>query len=113
MRPLEKEFTVIQWDRRGAGKTFTRNIPSIESINVRQLLNDSYTLIDTLRNRYNKDKIILVGHSFGTYLGSIMVTEHPELFSTVVVLKHVMVALRGTLRHRKNSLYDFSQPGYL
>lgn len=91
-RPLEKHFTVVQWDRRGAGKTFTRNIPSIESMNIRQLLNDSYDLIDTIRSRYKKDKIILIGHSFGTYLGSILVTEHPELFSAYISIGQVVDA---------------------
>lgn len=89
-RPLENDFTVVQWDRRGAGKTFAKNTPPVESINVRQTLNDAYALIDTLRNRYNQDKIILVGHSFGTYLGSIMVTEKPEMFSAYVSIGQVV-----------------------
>jgi pimeloyl-ACP methyl ester carboxylesterase len=88
--PLEKNFTVVQWDRRGAGKTFARNKPSKESMNVRQLLDDAYTLIDTLRNRYHQDKIILAGHSFGTYLGSIMVNERPELFSAYISIGQVV-----------------------
>jgi pimeloyl-ACP methyl ester carboxylesterase len=53
-------------------------------MNIRQQLKDCYELIDTLRHRYKKDKIILIGHSFGTYLGSILVTEHPELFSAYI-----------------------------
>jgi len=53
-RPLEKHFTVVQWDRQGAGKTFVRNIPSMESMTIRQQLNDSYDLIDTLRHRWIK-----------------------------------------------------------
>ncbi len=89
-RPLEENFTVVQWDRRGAGKTYARNKPSVESINVRQILNDAYVLIDTLRNRYNQEQIILVGHSFGTYLGSIMVTEKPELFSQYISVGQVV-----------------------
>lgn len=83
-RPLEKHFTIVQWDRQGAGKTFVRNRPIKENMSVRQQLNDSYELIDTLRHRYKKDKIILIGHSFGTYLGSLLVTEHPELFSSYI-----------------------------
>jgi pimeloyl-ACP methyl ester carboxylesterase len=88
--PLEKDFTVVQWDRRGAGKTYTKNIPSTESMNVRQILDDAYELIDTLRHRYHQNKIILIGHSFGTYLGSIMVTERPELFSVYISIGQVV-----------------------
>jgi len=89
-RPLEKLFTCVQWDRNGAGKTFVRNAPSIESMNIRQQLNDCYQLIDTLKHRYKKDRIILIGHSFGTYLGSILVTEHPELFSAYISIGQVV-----------------------
>jgi pimeloyl-ACP methyl ester carboxylesterase len=88
--PLEEHFTVVQWDRRGAGKTFSRNIPPIKSMNVRQLINDAYELIDTLKRRHDQDKIILAGHSFGSYLGSIMVNERPELFSAYVSIGQVV-----------------------
>ena len=89
-RNLEKNFTVVQWDRRGAGKTYFRNIPSTESMNVRQMIDDTYELIDTLKERYNKDKVILIGHSFGTYLGSIMVNERPELFRAYISVGQVV-----------------------
>lgn len=89
-RPLEESFSVVQWDRRGAGKTFTRNLASKESMNVRQLIDDAYELIDILRNSYHKDKIVLVGHSFGTYLGSIMVKEKPELFEAYISIGQVV-----------------------
>ena len=89
-RPLEEDFTVIHWDRRGAGKTFSRNKPTPESMNTRQLVNDAYELIDTLKNRYGHNKIILAGHSFGTHLGSIMVKERPELFSAYISIGQVV-----------------------
>ena len=89
-RPLEENFTVVQWDRRGAGKTYSRNKPTVESMNVRQIVDDAYALIDTLKTRYHQDKIILVGHSFGTYLGSIMVNERPELFKAYVSIGQVV-----------------------
>jgi len=91
-RPLEKNYTVVQWDRRGAGKTYSRNKPEASRMNVRQLIDDAYALIDTLRNRYHHDKVVLVGHSFGTYLGSIMVTERPELFSAYISIGQVVDA---------------------
>lgn len=89
-RPLEKHYTVVQWDRRGAGKTYSRNVPSTESMNVNQIINDGFTLIDSLKNRYNQEKIILAGHSFGTYLGSIMVSKRPDLFSSYVSIGQVV-----------------------
>jgi pimeloyl-ACP methyl ester carboxylesterase len=122
-RPLEEDFIVVQWDRRGAGKTYARNTPSAESMNVRQLLDDAYTLVDTLRSRFDKDRIILIGHSFGTYLGSIMVTERPELFSAYVsigqvvdddkarVLQQEFIRANARSHDREDILAELNKPG--
>ncbi len=88
-RPLEDNFTVVHWDRRGSGKTYSRNKPPPESMNTRQLIDDAYELIDTLRYRFNQNKIVLIGHSFGTHLGSIMVKERPDLFSVYISIGQV------------------------
>jgi len=96
-RPLEDNFTVVQWDRRGAGKTYSRNKPKDESMNTRQLLDDAYSLIDTLRTRYDQQKIVLVGHSFGSYLGSIMVKERPELFRVYISVGQVVDEQRASM----------------
>ena len=89
-RPLEKYFTVVQWDRRGAGKTFYHNQPTAESMSTRQLIDDAYALIDTLRAKFEQKQVILVGHSFGTHLGSIMASERPELFSHYISIGQVL-----------------------
>ena len=96
-RPLEENFTVVQWDRRGAGKTYTRNKSSIEDMNVRRIIDDTYALIDTLLNRYNRDKIILVGHSFGTYLGSIISSERPDLIEAYISIGQVVDDERASI----------------
>lgn len=88
-RPLEKKFTVIQWDQRGAGKSYDPSTPT-ETINVEQYIADAIQLIDTLRKRYHQQKIYLVAHSWGTYLGSILVQRHPGLFYAYISVGQVV-----------------------
>jgi len=88
-RPLENHFTVVQWDQRGAGKSYDPEIP-IQSINVEQYISDARQLIDTLRNRYHQKKIFIVGHSWGTYLASILVTRYPDLFYAYISVGQVV-----------------------
>src|ERR1035437_10133721 len=88
-RPLEKRFTVVQWDQRGAGKSYDPNIP-VETINVEQYIADAIQLIDTLRSRFHQQKIYLIGHSWGTYLSSILVQRHPELFYAYISVGQVV-----------------------
>ncbi|HKK08302.1 MAG TPA: alpha/beta hydrolase [Gemmatimonadota bacterium] len=80
-RPLERDFTVVQWDRRGAGKSYDG---CAGSYSVRQTLEDTYELTRRLRRRFGQRRIYLVGHSWGTYLGLLAVREHPEYYRAYV-----------------------------
>lgn len=65
---LEDRFTVVQWDQRGTGKSFSENIPG-ETMTLDQITSDAIELIDILRNRYGKEKVYIAGHSWGSIVG--------------------------------------------
>jgi len=75
-RELEKDFVVVCWDQRGAGKSFQKNTAG-KNLTVTQLINDARVLLDYLRDRFNQDKIYLVGHSWGARLGMYLVRMYP------------------------------------
>jgi pimeloyl-ACP methyl ester carboxylesterase len=81
-RELEKDFVVVQWDRRGAGKSYREDISS--TLNSEQLVADTVELTNVLRNRFHQGKIYLVAHSWGTYLGMLVIARHPELYRAYV-----------------------------
>ena len=62
-RELEKEFVVVQWDRRAAGKSYSEDISS--TLTTEQLVADTVELTNVLRARFHQDKIYLIGHSWG------------------------------------------------
>lgn len=89
--PWEGFFTVVEWDQRGAGKTYGLNDPSgiAPTMTVQQMLGDTERVIEYLRT-YAKQKIILVGHSWGSVLGVMIGQKHPEwLYAYVGVGKWV------------------------
>ena len=88
-RELEKHFIVVNWDQRGAGKSYSKNIPR-ESMNVEQFVSDTYNLILLLKKRFNKEKIYLVGHSWGSMLGTLVVQRYPELFYAYIGVGQVV-----------------------
>lgn len=88
-RKLERYFTIVNWDQRGGGKSFSRKIPK-ESMTVDQFFSDAHELIQYLLKRFNKEKIVLVGHSWGSYLGILLVQKFPELFSAYVGIGQVI-----------------------
>jgi len=80
---LEKHFLVVNWDQRGTGKSFSIRIPK-ESMTIEQFVADAHELILNLRERFRKEKVILVGHSWGAILGVLLAQKFPELISAYV-----------------------------
>ncbi len=83
-RGWEKDFTVVQWDQRGAGRTFGRNGAYEQPMTVDRLTRDGIEVAQYLLVHLHKKKIILLGHSWGTELGLAMVTREPGLFYAYV-----------------------------
>jgi pimeloyl-ACP methyl ester carboxylesterase len=80
---LEKTFTVVNWDQRGAGKSFDSGIPR-SSMTVEQFIADLDQLVDAVRSRLGKDRVALFGHSWGSALGVLYAARFPEKVAGVV-----------------------------
>lgn len=84
-RPWLKTFTVVQWDQRGAGRTWGRNLPSVaDTITIERMVQDGVELAELLRKTLQRNKIILLGHSWGSTLGVFMAKARPDLFHAFV-----------------------------
>ena len=83
--PWEREFTVVLWDQRGAGKTLGSTGAAIAAtMTIERMAQDGVELAEHLRTRLGKKKIILLGHSFGSVLGVRMARLRPDLFHAFV-----------------------------
>jgi len=88
-RELEKHFVMVHWDQRGAGKSYSPKIPK-DSMTIGQLVEDTRELTERLRKRFNTPKIYLVGHSWGSELGTFTVSRYPELYYAYVGIGQVV-----------------------
>jgi pimeloyl-ACP methyl ester carboxylesterase len=82
--PWRRDFIVVNWDQRGAGKTFGRNGTSTPGMTVEQMADDVGQIAQLIRTRFPKRKVILVGQSWGSFLGVHAIKRHPELFCCYV-----------------------------
>lgn len=81
----EKDFTVVLWDERGAGKTLASTGPGVApSMTIERMTQDGIEVAEHLRHRLGKEKIVLLGHSFGSILGVNMAKRRPDLFFAFV-----------------------------
>jgi pimeloyl-ACP methyl ester carboxylesterase len=86
--PLEKIFTVVYWDQRGAGKSFSRKSPRAW-MTVDQLIADLDQLVDMVRRRVGRAKVTLFGHSWGSALGALYAARFPEKVAVYVGCEQV------------------------
>jgi pimeloyl-ACP methyl ester carboxylesterase len=84
-RRWEEQFTLVMWDPRGQGRTFARSGTSVKNtMTLKQFASDGIEVAEHVRKRLSKDRIGLLGHSFGSMVGVHMVQERPDLFSVYV-----------------------------
>src|ERR1700731_2383366 len=71
-RGWEEYFTVVQWDQRGAGKTYLINDPKsvAPTLTLERMVADTEEMISWVRKDLGKQKIFVLGHSWGSYLDS-------------------------------------------
>jgi pimeloyl-ACP methyl ester carboxylesterase len=83
--PWQRYFTVVQWDQRGAGRTLRKTGRKVApTITVDRIVRDGIELAEHLRKRLGKDKIVLLGHSFGSIIGVLLARARPDLFLAYV-----------------------------
>ncbi len=96
LRPLEAHFILAQWDQRGAGKTYGRHGKTgAGEMSIDRMVKDGIEVAQWLRAELGQDKIILLGLSWGSMLGTEMAARRPDLFSAYVGSGQVVDMKRG------------------
>jgi proline iminopeptidase len=96
LRGWEKDFTVVEWDQRGAGRTFARlGAKGSGQLTADGIAKDGIEVVQWVESRLGQPKVILLGHSWGTIVGSQMARLRPDLFSAYVASGVVVEGERG------------------
>lgn len=73
---LERHFVVVGWDQPGAGKSY--GAIAHEDLSLEVYIEDAVALVDRLRARFGKDKVYLLGESWGSFLGVLVAQRRPD-----------------------------------
>ena len=91
---LEEHFTVVWWDQRGAGLSYSSDIPA-ESMNAEQFISDTLAVTNYLRQRFGREKIYLMAHSWGSYIGIQAAARAPELYYAYIGMGQISYQLKS------------------
>ncbi|WP_019867770.1 alpha/beta fold hydrolase [Methylovulum miyakonense] len=99
---LEQHFLVVYWEQRGAGRSYHADIPP-ESMTISRFVSDLDELVAQVTHRFGQDKVVLLGHSWGSALGVIYTARHPQK-----VAAYVGVAQIADMPHGDQLSYGFA-----
>ncbi|KQI71357.1 hypothetical protein AN191_13855 [Loktanella sp. 5RATIMAR09] len=107
---LERHFTMVWWEQRGAGMSFSGDIPP-ETMTMDQMIADTIEVADYLRGRFGQDRILLLGHSWGSYLGIQVAAEAPDRFLAYVGMAQIAHQLRSEVMAHEYMLDAYRERG--
>jgi len=80
---LANDFTVVYWDQRACGKSFSTAIPP-RSMTLEQMITDTYELMQALVQRFQVAQLYIAGFSLGATIAAFVAARHPELVRAVI-----------------------------
>jgi pimeloyl-ACP methyl ester carboxylesterase len=107
---LENDFTMVWWEQRGAGLSYSRGIPP-ETMTLEQFIADTLSVTDYLRDRFGKEKIYLMAHSGGTFIGLQAVARAPEMYHAYIGVAQMVDQLSSERLAYEYMLKRFTEAG--
>lgn len=107
---LEDYFTVCSWERRGAGISYSEEIPP-EGMTVEHFISDTLEVTEYLRERFGRDKIYLMGHSGGSFIGIQAAQRAPDLYHAYIGVGQMAYQLESEKMSYEYMLRRFKENG--
>lgn len=82
-RKWADEYTVVTWDQRNCGKSYDSS--ENETVLTKEMfMTDGRELTEFILEYLSKDKITILGHSWGSMYGANLVLEYPEYYECFI-----------------------------
>jgi pimeloyl-ACP methyl ester carboxylesterase len=107
---LEDYFTVVWWEQRGAGLSYSPDITP-ETMTAEQFISDTLEVTRYLRQRFGQEKIYLMAHSWGSYIGIQAAAREPELFHAYIGIGQISYQIQSEQLAYEYALEYYRQNG--
>lgn len=82
---LEDHFLVCWWEARGSSLSYVDNL-KYDDVSIDILTSDTIEVTEYLKERFNKEKVYLMGHSFGSLIGVKASQKRPDLYYAYIAM---------------------------
>jgi pimeloyl-ACP methyl ester carboxylesterase len=107
---LEDDFTMVWWEQRGSGLSYSADTPH-ETMNLEQMISDTLAVTNYLRDRFKQDKIYLMGHSGGSFIGIYAAVRAPERYHAYIGVAQMANQLKSESLAYEYMLEQFRKNG--
>jgi proline iminopeptidase len=90
---LTDEMILVSWDQAGCGQSYKHN-PNPKNLSPESLVNDAHELTQYLKKKFNKEKIFLLGFSYGSVIGMKLAEKYPDDYYTYIGVSQVISCTR-------------------
>lgn len=107
---LEKDFTIVHYDQRGSGKSYVFG-KDYSKVTTQTHVSDLLELTRYIESYLEKEKVILIGHSFGTYISTIAAAQNPELYQAYIGIGQMSNPIEGELNNLSKCIEAAKEAG--
>ncbi|WP_145147054.1 alpha/beta fold hydrolase [Paenibacillus xylanexedens] len=107
---LEQHFTVVHYDQRGSGKSYHFS-EDYSNLTTDVLVDDLLALRNYVTEELGQEKVILIGHSFGTYIGMKAAAKAPTQFHAYIGIGQMANTLQSEIESLGYTLEQAKQAG--
>lgn len=107
---IEDSVTIVWWDQRGAGLSCSPSIPA-DSMTVERFVDDTVAVTDYLRQRFDQDRIYLLGHSWGSYIALLAAARAPERYALYLGRAQMVHQMESEAIAHDYMLATYREPG--
>lgn len=99
---LEKHYVAVNWDQRGAGLSYTSERQLAGTMTLERFIADLLEVVQYLLGRFGQEKLFLVGHSWGTILGTLFASRYPQYLHAYIGVGQI-----GHMQQGEQVSYDY------
>lgn len=105
---LEEHFTIVHYDQRGSGKSY-HFFEDYSNLSADLHVEDLLALTDYVKKELSQEKVLLIGHSFGTYIGMKAAAYAPDKFVAYIGIGQVSSNIQSEMDSLEYTLNQAKQ----